>query len=55
VHHWLVAMRMRMGHRIRHRRVSHGVDVLMMLVVYVRVDMVDHLVAVLVLVSLGEV
>ena len=48
-------MRMRMGHRIRHRRVSHGVDVLMMLVVYVRVDMVHHLVAVLVLVPLSKV
>ena len=48
-------MRMRMGHRIRHRRVSHGVDVLMMLVVYMRVDMVNRFVPVLVLVPLGEV
>ena len=48
-------MPMRMRRRISHWWVAPCMDVLMMLVVYVRVVMVHHLVLVLVLVPFGEV
>ena len=48
-------MPMSMGRRICHRRVARRMNVPMMLIVYVRVVMLHHLVAVLVLVPLGEV
>lgn len=54
VHHWLVSMVVRMRRRICYLRIARCMDVLMMLVMYVRMVVLHRFVPVLMVMALCE-